>query len=325
LAASPPEPLWSPTDVELGELGIPPAIRPDGRFIASATQELPWYDVFLEDPEAILPSEEDWPAELSAIKVWDLASGQEFFLPHKLDFPDHFTFHPTEPLLATVDQTNNANDVLLWQLQDGIDPNPVILSVENNMPGIFVSDLAFSPSGKKLFATYENALRIWDVEARQLELEKESISNFTISSDGKLAAVSVVSPTLKAEIWDIDSLEPIASLDLVGLESTSIQEIDANNTLWAMTDSTGTVLVWNWSESETPLRLDHAQTVSDMAFTANGQVLLTVTMDGTIHTWILAPENLIETACSVVSRSLTETEWNTYIGDLKDWRETCEA
>ena len=325
LATSPPEAHWSLKDVELGELGIPPVVGLNGRFIASSTWMIPFLDEFPEDPEALPPDDfrpDDFPEEDQAVTVWDSVTGESFSLPHRNDFP-FYALNPAKPILATVEIAEQVNSVLLWQLDEGDEPVPTVLPVEDEMLGIFVVELAFDSTGEKLFATYGNALRIWDVEAKRVVMERDSISDFTFSADGSLAAVSVLSPTLKAEIWAMDSLEPIASLDLVGLDSPSILEMDASNTLLAMTDATGTVQIWNWSTSETPLRLEHVQRVSDMAFTANGQALLTVTMDGTVRTWILAPENLIEAACSVVSRPLNETEWNAYIGDLKEWRETC--
>jgi hypothetical protein len=39
--------------------------------------------------------------------------------------------------------------------------------------------------------------------------------------------------------------------------------------------------------------------------------------------WDIDPAHLPEVACRLAGRSLTETEWNTDLGDLGNYRATC--
>jgi hypothetical protein len=42
-----------------------------------------------------------------------------------------------------------------------------------------------------------------------------------------------------------------------------------------------------------------------------------------VEVWDIAPEHLAEAACRMAGRNLTETEWETYLGSLGEYRKTC--
>jgi hypothetical protein len=39
--------------------------------------------------------------------------------------------------------------------------------------------------------------------------------------------------------------------------------------------------------------------------------------------WDIDPAHLAEAACLVAGRNLTESEWNTYMADFREYRATC--
>ena len=41
--------------------------------------------------------------------------------------------------------------------------------------------------------------------------------------------------------------------------------------------------------------------------------------------WDLDPEHWVTAACELAGRSLTQDEWDTYIGDLAEYHETCPS
>ena len=50
-----------------------------------------------------------------------------------------------------------------------------------------------------------------------------------------------------------------------------------------------------------------------------------MTTDEGIVVWDLDPARWSEAACELASRNLTHDEWDTYIGDLAPYRETCPS
>ena len=63
--------------------------------------------------------------------------------------------------------------------------------------------------------------------------------------------------------------------------------------------------------------------VRSLSFSLDGRHLATAGADGTIRLYTVDLEELMELACSRVTRPLTEPEWRTYFGLDKPYRETC--
>jgi WD40 repeat protein len=328
MIADPPEPVWEAKDVTLAELSILPAIRADGRLIANSV-ELPFLDDSVwdlqEEPSGNLSETtdlEEWPLDEYAVQVWDTGNGQSSILPHEA-FPEYIALHPTEDFVATADEFGQ---VLLWQLNGHAEPTSTILLPEDEMLGVALNKLAFDVTGQRLFATYDllPVLRIWDVANRRVEAEVASISTFTLSPERDIAAVTIVSPTLQVEVWDMNTLDPIASSNINDIQEVSFLEIDSVSTRVAVADGKGNVLIWDWAQPDEAMsQISHSLPVMDMAFTDESNVLVTVIEDGSIQTWILELDGMIKAACEIVSRPLTKNEWNSSIGTAKPWRETC--
>jgi hypothetical protein len=50
---------------------------------------------------------------------------------------------------------------------------------------------------------------------------------------------------------------------------------------------------------------------------------LAVTAQAGVSTWDLDPEHLLDAACQLAGRNLTETEWSAYMSEFGSQRETC--
>ncbi len=77
----------------------------------------------------------------------------------------------------------------------------------------------------------------------------------------------------------------------------------------------GTIQLWRWAGDQTkptPIVLTgHAAAVTSLAFTPRG--LVSASVDHTVRTWELRPEKLLQRACQSAGRTLSGTEWKTYI------------
>jgi hypothetical protein len=51
---------------------------------------------------------------------------------------------------------------------------------------------------------------------------------------------------------------------------------------------------------------------------------VTVTVRDGVAVWDIDAEHLAEAACRVAGRNMTETEWETYLGSLDEYRKTCD-
>jgi WD40 repeat protein len=60
---------------------------------------------------------------------------------------------------------------------------------------------------------------------------------------------------------------------------------------------------------ETVAKLEHGSELRALAFSPNGRWLATATKDGGMRLWPLQAAELIERACQLLARNLTENEW----------------
>ena len=83
-----------------------------------------------------------------------------------------------------------------------------------------------------------------------------------------------------------------------------------------------TARVWEVPSGQEVARITHDGSVEDVAFSPDGRYLATES-SGTARARLWRrPEDLHETACSRLTRNLTEQEWQQYLGG-QPYHETC--
>jgi hypothetical protein len=124
--------------------------------------------------------------------------------------------------------------------------------------------------------------------------------------------------------YDLRTLEPIAVLPGARGEVNSLQWSDDERVLLAASnDQTVSVYdVATWTRIGDPIP-------SEAPFTFPGYLrpdgaAVTVTVRGGVEVWDIDPEHLLEAACRMAGRNLTETEWESYLGSLGEYRTTCD-
>ena len=66
----------------------------------------------------------------------------------------------------------------------------------------------------------------------------------------------------------------------------------------------------------------HGASVNVVAFSPDGKMIVSGGDDGIARVWYWYPENLIDLACTRLTRNLTREEWKQYLGD-EPYRATC--
>ena len=318
IAIAPPELVWFGADIFLYELGLPPTVSPDGRWIASIAD--PFLSTALEDD---LFFDETDPTYI--VNIWGTTTNEQpIVVPFEYE-PQSVVLHPTQPLIAIVDEFFS---IQLWDFADTANLKSTTLLGDNENLGLFLPKLIFDHSGEKLAAVYDdNVVRIWNIADRSLELELVSISYIAFEPGNEFMAVTkAINHKVSAELWDAETYSPVVSTKLNEIDEVLTLEMNTARSRLAIAGSepAGAILVWNWNKPDEPLvHLTHDTEVTDIAFSDDGEVLFTMTKDGTVHTWILDTDKLIEAACEIVSRPLTSAEWDEYIGNAKYQRATC--
>jgi hypothetical protein len=137
-----------------------------------------------------------------------------------------------------------------------------------------------------------NGLDLLPIEAARLMHDGPVIA-VAFSPDGKWV-VSGSSDTT-ARVWDI---------------SASLREASLGDNAGA---ATGAEVA----------RLTHDNDVNTVAFSPDGKWVISGSGDGTARVWLWRAEDLIDLACSRLTRNLTQAEWRQYLGD-EPYRKTCE-
>ena len=66
----------------------------------------------------------------------------------------------------------------------------------------------------------------------------------------------------------------------------------------------------------------HENGVLAVAFSPDGQRLVTASLDNTARVWLIWPEDLIAEACGRLTRNLTRDEWGRYLPE-ESYHLTC--
>jgi WD40 repeat protein len=97
-----------------------------------------------------------------------------------------------------------------------------------------------------------------------------------------------------------------------------------DGTTFVTTGRDGRVALWDGQTGE-PLGAVLAAPpgfVTDARHLPDGDSLLIASLDGTISSWDIRPERMIEYACQIAGRNLTEDEWRDALG-TRSYHETC--
>jgi WD40 repeat protein len=128
-------------------------------------------------------------------------------------------------------------------------------------------------------------------------------------------------------IWDMETDQ--ITEELYG-HTARISDIDFsyNGKLMASSSWDGTVQLWymdNLTELSIILDDNHDSWVWDVDFSPDDKYLVVGTRDNKIKRWAVDASLYADQLCSKISRSMTTEEWERYVGNGIEYRNTCES
>jgi WD40 repeat protein len=255
------------------------AFSPDGRAIASASE---W------------AGRSPWSGD---VRFWDPNTGKEVLPAWKLGeryVSNSLVFSPDARRLAVTTYTSGQNKdaIEIREFPSG----RVLLSLPNDEAGPY--GLAFSPGGQLLAAAGGNrTVRVWASDTGRMvhEFREPRPGNnpywcVAFSPDGRRLAAGYGHQSRNepggVRVWDVATWQQVACL----IGDVALHVAFSADGRLASGGVDGAVRVWDLERGQELLTLrGHTSFVSSLAFTPNGQKLVSSSDDGLVRVWDATP------------------------------------
>jgi len=238
------------------------ALSPDGRYLATASQDYP-------------------------VRVWEMTNGREVArLEHErvvtaVHIDMSVAFSPDGHYLATASGDHTAR---VWEATSG---REVMRLTHQDL----VWTVAFSPDGHYLAtASADHTARVWEMtsgrEVTRLPHERE-VRVVTFSPDG--TSLATASQDCTARVWEMTSGREVARLEhervvtAVNIDMGVAFSPDGHYLATASGDHTARM--WEATSGREVMRLTHQDLVWMVAFSPDGHYLATASQDCTARVW----------------------------------------
>ena len=249
---------------------------PTGELIAppfEAHQARLWDLVFSPDSRLLATASSDRTARL-----WDPLSSQE---------KARFRGNPGEVwALAFIDDGNllatggKEENIKIWRTDPKGEQDVITSAFPGPIPPVF------SPDGKLLAAVKDfPQVGIWNVPTKELKLYlTNELAALGFSDDGK--NLYTLGATNALNVYDIDSGSLLKSVPLQRSQVDTSRAVLSPNGKIFVTRSSGQITFWDANTGEPIETIQaHLQSVWEMCFSSNGQLLLTASGDRTAKVW----------------------------------------
>jgi WD40 repeat protein len=191
--------------------------------------------------------------------------------------------------------------------------------------GGYGQDVAVTPDGRYLVTDSENEIDVWSLPAgaRVTTLNKGSdrfLALLGLSPDGRLALLSSMDQRA-VQVRTMPDLKQIASL----LHENTVfsAEFNREGRLLLTASQDTTARLWDTTRWQELVRLKTNGIVYKAHFSPDESLLVTASGEGQARVWITPTADLAATACSRLTRNLTEEEWRQYLGS-EPYATTCK-
>jgi WD40 repeat protein/tRNA A-37 threonylcarbamoyl transferase component Bud32 len=230
------------------------------------------------------------PGDRAELKVWDAQTGQEVLsLPGLTGIVRKVAFSPDGKRLAGAGgrpgQPGGQREakVTVWDVQTGQE----LLTLSHTEGLGPLSDVAYSPDGKRLASVRRGGVKVWDAQTgRELLTLKADTSGVAFSPDGKRLASGGSGREAVLRAWDAQTGQELLALKGHTSRVGSIAFSPDGKRL-ASGGAEGAVKVWDAQTGQELLTLQGGG-YGDVAFSPDGTRLASAT-DGTVTIWDATP------------------------------------
>jgi WD40 repeat protein len=187
-----------------------------------------------------------------------------------------------------------------------------------------IDDIAFSPDSKYLAtASEDKTVRVWEI-ASGSEVARMAhdagVLDLAFSPDGKRLATASTDET--ARVWEIADGEEVTHMIHEGLVYSVSFSHGGKYLVTASIDNTARV--WYVTSGSEVARVDNGpfDSILDAGFAPGGKYLVTVGSNST-RAWLWRrPQDLVDDACTRMTRNFTRDEWQQNVPE-EPYRKTC--
>lgn len=187
--------------------------------------------------------------------------------------------------------TSTENVIILWDINTG---KPLTTIASQKDLGK-ISQIQFSRDGQLLAACYENAVQIWDANSgRTIRIIDffDGVNSIQFNIDGTKFVTGLQNQL--AQIWDINTEEPILDLDGHTYPSLDINYSPDGNKIVTANDD-GIARIWDNNSKIINLLIGHTNAINSAEFSKDGKLVITTSDDSTIKIWDANNSKLIQT------------------------------
>ncbi|MEV0196024.1 AAA family ATPase [Nonomuraea sp. NPDC050691] len=271
---------------------------------------------FTPDGRMLLASHPD------GLRLWDVAGRREAAHDGTLKGVARIS---RDGRFAVVDQDQA---IAFWDIARRRETGPRI-----RVPGHtdVITAMAISPDGATVATTgFDNRVRLFDVATRR-EIEGPSfaggggiVNALAFSPDGSKLAVTAADHSVR--LWDLARRRPAGVALIVKDDLANTLAFSPDGEVLATGLASGGVQLWDlrtYRRLGSPMT-GHTSGVTAVAYSGDGTAVASVAGDGTARLWnVRTPPDLVAAACANAGRSLTRDEWETYVGQEEEYRQTC--
>jgi len=274
------------------------AFSPDGRWVVSAG-----CDEYRE-----------YACTRGSARVWEAATGAEVARMTHEGHVDAVAFSPDGRWVVSGSRDKTAR---VWEAATGAE----VARMTHEGFNITVKSVAFSPDGRWVVSSGDNTARVWEA-ATGAEVARMTHGSFVpavaFSPDGRWVVSGSWDNTVR--VWEAATGVEVARMTHEGYVDAVAFSLDGR---WVVSGSDdNTARVWEAATGAEVARMTHEGDVDAVVFSPDGRWVVSGSDDNTARVWWWQPEDLIDLACSRLTRNLTREEWRQYLGD-ESYRATC--
>lgn len=275
--------------------------------------------VFSPDGQFVLSGSEDRTA-----RIWNVNSGQEVFKKSNEDFVYSVGFSPDGNYIVT-----GGNAACVWNTSTGDE-----IACKHHGVNSRIEFVSFMPSnGNVLSFDGLGNIYIWNaLTGETISTMKHDeytyVTSVDFTRDGKYVVSGGSDAT--ARVWDASTGREVSRMTHERLVNSVVFSNNGQYVVSASQD--GTMRVWESMTGKEVSREAHDGYIHFVSFKHDDSLIYSggclqseigTCLHGGVSVWWYRSEDLINNACSYVTRNLSNEEWEQYIGNALPYQEIC--